>query len=45
MHVKFIFFSFCEQQASGADLAILLVDVMIKAETPTTEEHIRKLSK
>ncbi|KAF4519387.1 hypothetical protein B566_EDAN008695 [Ephemera danica] len=30
--------------ASGADLAILLVDVMVQAETPTTEENIKKLS-
>lgn len=34
-----------DQQGSGADLAILLVDVLCKSETKPCEEWIEKLSK
>lgn len=33
------------QQTSGADLAILLVDVLIKAEASTSEDQFNKLSR
>lgn len=34
-----------DQQTSGADLAILLVDVLLKAETSTSEDQFDKLSR
>lgn len=34
-----------DQQGSGADLAILIVDVLAKSETNPCEEWIEKLSK
>lgn len=33
------------QQTSGADLAILLVDVLVKAEISTSEDQFNKLSR
>jgi len=33
------------QQTSGADLAILLVDVLLKSEVSTSEDQFNKLSR